>query len=63
MTQSTLGETVGLRRATISSLESGEPNTRLETLLDAMSALGLEFVVRHRGDQSEGSQPRLEDMF
>ncbi len=63
LTQSELGERVGLRQATISKLESGQPNTRLETLMDAMSALGLEFVVRHRGSRSEKDQPSLEDLF
>lgn len=63
LSQSALGEKVGLRQATISKLESGEPNTRIETLLDAMSALGLEFVVRDRIEQSKNNEPSLEDLF
>jgi HTH-type transcriptional regulator/antitoxin HipB len=63
LSQASLGEKVGLRQATISKLESGEANVRLQTLLDAMSALGLEFVVRSRVDRSRNRPPKLEEIF
>ncbi|MFK7886971.1 MAG: helix-turn-helix domain-containing protein [Gammaproteobacteria bacterium] len=63
LTQSELGEKVGLRQATISRLEAGEPNTRIETLMDAMSALGLEFLMRQRTDGIADEPTSLEDWF
>ena len=60
MNQTELGEKVGLRQATISKLERGEPATRLSTLLDVLSALGLEIVIDRRG---RGSAARLESLF
>jgi HTH-type transcriptional regulator/antitoxin HipB len=56
--QQQLGSRVQLRQATISSLESGEPATRLQTLLDVLTALDLELVVRPR---TKGST--VEDVF
>ena len=46
--QQEVGAQVRLRQATISALENGEPGTRMRTLLDVMTALGLEIVVRER---------------
>ena len=60
MNQTELGEKVGLRQATISKLERGEPATRLSTMLDVLSALGLEIVIDRRG---RGSATRLESLF
>ena len=37
-----------LRQATISSIEGGEPKTQLRNLLDILSALDLEFLIRPR---------------
>lgn len=48
LSQATLGEKISLRQATISKLEAGEPATRIETLLAALGALGLELVIRPR---------------
>ncbi len=48
LTQSDLGDKTTLRQATISSLESGEPGTRLRTLFDILAALNLEIVIRPR---------------
>lgn len=48
LSQEELGTRVRLRQATISKLEAGEPGTRLKTLLDALSALDLEIVIRPR---------------
>ncbi|MBI1209724.1 MAG: helix-turn-helix domain-containing protein [Azospirillum sp.] len=49
LTQAALGEKTGLRQATISALESGEPGTQLRTLAEVMATLGLELVIRERG--------------
>lgn len=49
LTQAELGARVGLRQATISKLERGEPGTRLSTLMDVLSALGLEIAIGERG--------------
>lgn len=48
LTQTELGNRIGLRQATISKLEAGQPATRLSTLLDALTALGLEIVIDKR---------------
>jgi HTH-type transcriptional regulator/antitoxin HipB len=60
LTQTDLGKRIGLRQATISRLEKGEEETRLSTLLDALSALALEIVIGKRG---KASTRNLEDMF
>jgi HTH-type transcriptional regulator/antitoxin HipB len=60
LTQAELGKRVGLRQATISKLEAGEPATRLNTLLDVLTALGLEIIVDKRG---RGSATSLGDLF
>ena len=49
LTQAELGKRIGLRQATISKLEAGEPATRLSTLLDVLTALGLEVIIDRRG--------------
>ncbi len=56
--QAKLGEKIGLRQATVSKLEAGEPATQLQTLLDVLTALNLEIAVRERS-QSTG----LEQLF
>lgn len=48
MSQAALGEKISLRQATVSKLEAGEPATRIETLMAALGALGLELVIRPR---------------
>ena len=60
LTQSELGKRIGLRQATISKLEAGEPATRLSTLLDALTALGLEIIIDKRG---KVSRQDLEELF
>lgn len=60
LTQTELGKRIGLRQATVSKLEKGEPATRLSTLLDALTALGLEIVIDKRG---KASRQALEDLF
>jgi HTH-type transcriptional regulator/antitoxin HipB len=60
LTQTELGKKIGLRQATISRLEKGEDEAKLSTLLDALTALGLEIIIDTRGKASHG---RLEDIF
>lgn len=60
MSQTDLGAKIGLRQATMSRLERGEAETLLSTLLDVLSALGLEIIVDKRGRVSAKD---LEDIF
>ncbi|UHC19923.1 helix-turn-helix domain-containing protein (plasmid) [Methylobacterium currus] len=60
LTQTSLGDRIHLRQATISRLEAGEPAVQLHTLMEALSALDLELVVRPR---SQGSAAEIEDLF
>jgi HTH-type transcriptional regulator/antitoxin HipB len=60
LTQDELGTRIQLRQATISKLEAGEPATRIKTLLDALSALDLEIVIRPR---TRTSPEAIEDIF
>ncbi len=60
LSQASLGEQTGLRQGTVSRLEAGEPAVQLRTLLEALSALQLELVVRPR---SRSSAADLEDLF
>jgi HTH-type transcriptional regulator/antitoxin HipB len=55
LSQSELGERINLRQATISALEAGTTDAKLSTLMDALSALGLELVVRSRSTASDTS--------
>ena len=52
-TQAEVGDRVRLRQGTVSSMESGNPNTRLDTLMSVLQALDLEIVVRSRKATSE----------
>ena len=60
LSQAALGKRVGLRQATVSKLEKGESATELNTLLDVLTALGLELSIDVRGKASAQS---LEDLF
>lgn len=60
LTQGRLGERIHLRQATISRLEAGEPAVQLHTVMAALSALGIELVVRPR---SRGSAADIEALF
>lgn len=60
LTQGGLGDRIHLRQGTISRLEAGEPAVQLRTLMEALSALELELVVRPR---SQGSATDIEDLF
>lgn len=58
--QSQLAERVGVRQGTISLIETGNPATKLETLLATLAALDLELQVASR---HKGSQAAIEDLF
>lgn len=60
LSQGALGEQIHMRQGTISRLESGEPAVQLRTLIDVLSALNLELVIRPR---SQGSVTDIEDLF
>jgi HTH-type transcriptional regulator/antitoxin HipB len=60
LTQQALGDKMHARQATISKLEAGEPATQLRTFLDALAALNLELVVRHR---TAAPEHEIEDLF
>jgi HTH-type transcriptional regulator/antitoxin HipB len=59
LSQAQLGAKTGLRQATISALEKGEPGTEMRTLIDVMTALGLEMAIRERSAASD----KIEDLF
>jgi HTH-type transcriptional regulator / antitoxin HipB len=48
LTQEALAGLMQVRQATVSKLEAGEPATQLRILVDALSALDLELVIRPR---------------
>lgn len=58
--QTQLGEKAGLRQETISLIETGNPATKLETILAVLAALDLEFRIAPR---SKGQQADIEDIF
>lgn len=60
LTQGALGEQIHLRQGTVSRLEAGEPAVQLRTLMEALSALRLELVVRPR---TEARAADIEDIF
>lgn len=60
LTQGSLGEKIHLRQGTISRLEAGQPAVQLRTLMEALSALKLEIVVRPR---SEARAAEILDIF
>jgi HTH-type transcriptional regulator / antitoxin HipB len=48
LTQNALAGLMHVRQATVSKLEAGEPATQLRVLVDALTALDLELVIRPR---------------
>jgi HTH-type transcriptional regulator / antitoxin HipB len=60
LSQGILGERIHLRQGTISRLEAGEPAVQLHTVMETLSALGLELVVRPR---TSGTTADIEDLF
>src|SRR5437667_8241453 len=60
LTQGNLGEKMHARQATVSKLEAGLPATQLRILMDALTALDLELVIRPR---TKVSAEAIEDLF
>jgi len=60
LSQMQLGEKAGLRQETISLIETGNPATRIETVLAVLAALDLEFKIGSRG---KGSAADIEEIF
>ena len=60
LSQGELGARIGLRQATISKLEAGEPATQMQTLLDVLTALDLQLTVEQR---TNASPTKIEDIF
>jgi len=58
--QSRLADQVGVRQGTISLIETGNPATRLDTLLAILAALELELQVASRLEDARAS---IEDLF
>lgn len=58
--QTQLGEKTGLRQETISLIETGNPATKLETILAVLAALDLEFRIAPR---SKAQAADIEDIF
>lgn len=46
LSQTATGSTIKIEQSTISSIESGAPGTRLETLFRVLAALDLEMIIR-----------------
>jgi HTH-type transcriptional regulator / antitoxin HipB len=49
LSQTAVGNKVGIKQNTVSVLEIHTPSSTIETLFKALSALGLELVVREKG--------------
>jgi len=58
--QTQLGEKSGLRQETISLIETGNPATKLETILSILAALDLEFRITRR---SKSNANDIEALF
>lgn len=60
LTQADLGGRIHLRQGTVSRLEAGAKAVQLHTLMEVLSALGLELVIRTR---TRGSATDIEDLL
>ena len=60
LSQSQLGEKSGVRQALVSIVESGNPATKIKTILSILSALDLEFQIQER---SNADRLSIEDIF
>jgi HTH-type transcriptional regulator/antitoxin HipB len=49
LSQTEVGHKVGIKQDTVSTLEIHTPSSSIETLFKALSALGLEMLVREKG--------------
>lgn len=53
MSQAELGDLAGLRQSTVSLIESGESDVKLDTLLAILQTLNLEFRIVPRSSGAE----------
>ena len=53
LSQSALGQRAGLRQETISLIETGNPATRLDTVLALLAALDLELRIAARSSRHD----------
>jgi len=60
LNQTQLGERTGLRKETISLIETGNPAAKMKTILAVLAALDLEFRI---GSRAKGSAKDIEDIF
>lgn len=60
LTQQGLAERLGVRHATVSSVEAEAGGTKLSTLLDLLAALDLELTL---GPRSSRQGAAIEDIF
>ena len=58
LTQTEVGSKVGVDQSTISSVENGNPGTRLDTLFHLLAALNLELSVRSRAGRGDAGKER-----
>ncbi|KUM25628.1 XRE family transcriptional regulator [Mesorhizobium loti] len=58
--QTALGDKAGLRQETISLIETGNPATKLDTILAVLAALDLELRI---GTRSKGTGKAIEALF
>ncbi|WP_395753717.1 helix-turn-helix domain-containing protein [Prosthecobacter sp.] len=61
LSQQQLGGKTGLRQETISLIETGNPASRLDTLLTVLAALDLEFLIAPRS--KDWSQSMVREMM
>ena len=60
LSQKALGDKAGFRQETISLIETGNPATRIDTLLTLLATLDLEFRI---GARTKGSAADIEALF
>jgi HTH-type transcriptional regulator/antitoxin HipB len=60
LTQIELGTKTGCRQETISLIETGNPATRIDTLLGVLASLDLEIRIAPR---TKGAPADIEDIF
>ena len=56
LSQTEVGTKVGIKQDTVSTLEIHTPSSTVETLYKALSALGLELVVREKARGSPSAE-------
>ena len=56
LSQTEAGNSVGLDQPTLSKIERGESNARIDTLFRLLAALDMEMIVRPRQKASEESK-------